>query len=164
MRNNPLRLVTFLLASSLSLTVVAQEIPEKKSEPELISETKEKVLGIGGLFFRAKDPKAVAAWYHANLGINLTPSTYEEEPWIQETGPTVFAPFKEKTEYFGKMDQQWMVNFRVRDLDAMVAQLRKNGNEVKVDPTTYPNGRFARVHDPEGNPIQLWEEKKKEGD
>jgi glyoxylase I family protein len=117
----------------------------------------EKVTGIGGLFFRAQDPKALAQWYQDHLGVTLTPSTYEELPWMQEAGPTVFAPFPEATDYFGDAKQAWMVNFRVRDLDAMAAQLRAAGIEIKVDPEENPIGRFARVHDPEGNPIELWE-------
>ena len=69
----------------------------------------------------------------------------------------MFAPFKADTDYFDRPEQQWMVNFRVGDLNAMVKQLRANGIEVSVDPETYPNGRFARIHDPEGNPVELWE-------
>jgi len=130
---------------------------EKPALSEKGETIKEKVTGIGGVFFRAKDPGLVADWYYENLGIDLVPKDYDTKPWIQEAGPTVFAPFNQATEYFGSPDQQWMINFRVTDLDAMVAQLRKNGNEVEVDPETYPNGRFARVYDPEGTPIQLWE-------
>ena len=74
-------------------------------------------------------------------------------------GFTVFAPFPNDTKYFGRPEQQFMINFRVRSLDAMVAQLRKAGITVTVDPQAYPNGRFARLHDPEGNPIELWEPK-----
>ena len=117
----------------------------------------EKVTGIGGFFFRAKDPKALAEWYDKNLGVVPVPDSYEGEAWRQEAGTTVFAPFKHDTEYFGAPSQQWMINFRVRDLDAMAAQLRANGAEVEIDPETYPNGRFGRLSDPEGNPIQLWE-------
>lgn len=119
----------------------------------------ERVTGIGGLFFRAKDPAALARWYKDNLGIDPVPTDYSQEPWAQEAGPTAFAPFERDTEYFGKPEQQWMINFRVRNFDAMVAQLRAGGIEVRVDPETYPNGRFARLHDPEGNPIELWEPK-----
>ncbi len=117
----------------------------------------EKVSGIGGLFFRARDPKALGEWYETNLGVKRVPDNYDEPPWSQEAGHTVFAPFSQDTEYFGRPEQQWMINFRVRDLDAMVAQLEAAGNQVEVDPENYPNGRFALVHDPEGNPIQLWE-------
>lgn len=117
----------------------------------------ERVLGIGGLFFRAKDPEALSRWYHEHLGVGPTPATTEEEPWKQEAGPTAFSPFPESTEYFGARSQVWMVNFRVRDLAAMVTQLRAAGIEVTLDPEAYPFGRFARLRDPEGNPIELWE-------
>ena len=119
----------------------------------------EKVRGIGGLFFRSRDPVALARWYEAHLGITLAPSSYEEQSWHQEAGETVFAPFPESSEYFGDAKKVWMVNFRVRDLNAMTVQLRAAGIEVRVDPEKYPNGRFARLHDPEGNPIELWEAK-----
>jgi glyoxylase I family protein len=117
----------------------------------------EKVTGIGGLFFRAHDPTALGRWYQQHLGVSLTPSSYEESVWQQEAGPTVFAPFAETSDYFGDAHKVWMVNFRVRDLDRMAAQLRAAGIEVKIDPQSYPNGRFARLHDPEGNPIELWQ-------
>jgi predicted enzyme related to lactoylglutathione lyase len=117
----------------------------------------EKVEGIGGLFFRARDPAALGRWYEQHLGVKLTPTSYGEAPWRQEAGPTVFAPFPAETKYFGGAEQMWMVNFRVGDLDAIVAQLRASGIDVEVDPERYPNGRFARLSDPEGNPIELWQ-------
>jgi glyoxylase I family protein len=117
----------------------------------------EKVTGIGGIFFRAKDPKALAAWYQQNLGVAPIPKEYSQQPWTQEAGPTAFAPFPADTSYFGRPEQTWMLNFRVRDLDAMVKQLRDAKIEVKVDPQPYPNGRFAHLHDPEGNPLELWQ-------
>jgi glyoxylase I family protein len=117
----------------------------------------ERVLGIGGLFFRSNDPKTLAQWYQLHLGIDPVPADYGQTVWQQAAGPTVFAPFPMGTGYFGSKQQAWMVNFRVRSLDAMVAQLQKANIEVKVDPEKYPNGRFARLHDPEGNPIELWE-------
>lgn len=157
MHGRPIMVFALCCTLLLPSTVLAQDPPERQPDPALQSQPMQKVLGIGGLFFRAKDAKALARWYQDNLGVKLTPTSYEEEPWMQEAGPTVFAPFKEDTEYFGGKEKMWMVNFRVADLDAMVAQLRGNGIEVKVDPEIYPNGRFARVHDPEGNPIQLWE-------
>jgi glyoxylase I family protein len=117
----------------------------------------EKVTGIGGFFFRAKDPKALGLWYQQHLGVSLIPTSYEESPWQQEAGPTAFAPFPETSKYFGDAQKVWMLNFRVRDLDKMASQLQAAGIEVKMDPQSYPNGRFARVHDPEGNPIELWQ-------
>jgi len=87
----------------------------------------EKVTGIGGLFFRAREPAALSRWYQEHLGVIQTPTGYEESPWLQEAGPTAFAPFPEGTAYFGHPKQAWMLNFRVRNLDAMTAQLRAAG-------------------------------------
>ena len=117
----------------------------------------ERVQGIGGFFFRARDPKKLAGWYEANLGVNTVPDNYDAQPWRTSAGTTVFAPFKEDTAYFGDRRLQWMINFRVGNLDKMVAQLRARGIAVDVDSQVYPNGRFARLSDPEGNPIQLWQ-------
>ncbi|HZB89277.1 MAG TPA: VOC family protein [Terracidiphilus sp.] len=117
----------------------------------------ERVLGIGGLFFRAHDPKGLAEWYRSHLGVGLTPSGAKAEAWHTEAGTTAFQPFSLTSKYMGDPQQMWMVNFRVRDLDKMAAQLRAAGVEVTVDPQAYPYGRFARLHDPEQNPIELWE-------
>jgi predicted enzyme related to lactoylglutathione lyase len=117
----------------------------------------ERVEGIGGFFFRAKDPRKLAEWYEATLGVARVPTNKDMRPWQTSAGTTAFTPFKEDTAYFGDARFQWMINFRVRDLTKMVAQLRERGIAVDVDSQVYPNGRFARLSDPEGNPIQLWE-------
>lgn len=122
----------------------------------------QRVTGIGGLFFRSSHPEALGQWYQQHLGIDPVPSDYGQKAWSQEAGPTVFAPFPVDTDMFGRAEKQWMINFRVGDLDAMVEQLRAGGIEVAVDVEVYPNGRFAQLHDPEGNPIQLWEPKSPE--
>lgn len=115
----------------------------------------ERVLGIGGFFFRARDPGALSTWYRETLGVGAPPETMAETPWSQEAGMTVFAPFEEATGYFAA-DKRWMLNFRVGNLDAMLVQLRAAGVEI-TRREDYPYGRFARIHDPEGNPIELWE-------
>jgi glyoxylase I family protein len=117
----------------------------------------ERVTGIGGFFFRASDPGGLATWYEERLGIKTAPQTYEEEPWRQEEGVTVFAPFSQDAQMIGPPEHTWMINFRVNDLDAMVDQLRRAGESVDVDPQRYPNGRFAEVSDPDGNRVQLWQ-------
>lgn len=117
----------------------------------------EKVLGFGGLFFRSTDPDGLAKWYETHLGVDGVPGDYNSPAWQQAAGTTVFAPFKQDTDYF-PAEKQWMLNFRVADLDTMIVQLRAAGIEVTPDPETYPNGRFARLYDPEGNAIELWEE------
>ena len=117
----------------------------------------EQVLGIGGFFFRARDPASLGAWYQAHLGVAKVPASYDETPWQQQRGATVLAPFPLDTGYFGDRKNVWMVNFRVRILDAMLSQLRASGIAVEIDPEQYPNGRFARLYDPEGNRIELWQ-------
>jgi glyoxylase I family protein len=117
----------------------------------------ERVTGIGGFFFRARDPAALARWYQDRLGVKTVPESYDEEPWVQEEGATVFAPFDMDSEMIGPPEHTWMINFRVADLDAIVERLRASGEAVEVDPQEYPNGRFAQFRDPEGNGIQLWQ-------
>jgi predicted enzyme related to lactoylglutathione lyase len=115
----------------------------------------EAVGGIGGVFFRTSNPDGLRAWYAEHLGIEM-------ESWgtmftAKEGDLTVWAPFAADTDYFGSPEQQLMVNFRVRDLDAMLAQLRAAGVEVvdRIEEQEY--GRFGWATDPEGNRFELWE-------
>jgi predicted enzyme related to lactoylglutathione lyase len=117
----------------------------------------QKVTGIGGVFFRSDDPEKLSSWYEKHLGIDPAPPSYDVSSWWQQAGPTVFTAMESSSGHFGRPEQQWAVNFRVADLDAMVEQLRGAGIEVTVDGETYPNGRFADLRDPDGNPVQLWE-------
>lgn len=112
------------------------------------------VTGIGGFFFRAKDPEALRAWYADHLGVGSPPYGL----WETQAGPSVFSPFKADTDYFAA-DRSWMLNLRVDDLDALIASLKAAGIAVTTKPDwDMPGvGRFARIHDPEGNPIELWE-------
>lgn len=121
------------------------------------------VLGMGGYFFRAKDPVAMKAWYQEHLGVGCGMGTDEhrqsnEWGWFTQGGPMVFSPFKADTDYY-PVEKQVMINLRVSDLDGLLASLRGAGIEVITKPDwDVPGlGRFARVHDPEGNPIELWE-------
>ena len=121
------------------------------------------VSGIGGLFFRARDPDALNAWYKEHLGVGAgCNSTGEGEPnewyWQAQGGPTVFAPFKADTDYFDA-SKAFMINLRVSGIDALLATLRSAGIEIITKPEWDDPavGRFARIHDPEGNAIELWE-------
>ena len=111
-----------------------------------------KITGIGGVFFRSKDPAAMAAWYSTHLGISAG-----NDPWQQEAGSTVFAPFPADSDYF-PADRQYMLNLRVDDISGMIARLIADGvtveTRVEWDGTW---GKFARIHDPEGNPVELWQ-------
>jgi predicted enzyme related to lactoylglutathione lyase len=117
----------------------------------------ERVTGIGGVFFRAKDPDTLGRWYAEHLGIAEVPQSYDADVWTQEAGATVFAPFAPDHEGPPLGPAGWGINFRVADLDAIVAQLTAADIHVEVDPEPYPNGRFAQLSDPEGNAIQLWQ-------
>jgi glyoxylase I family protein len=115
-----------------------------------------KVTGIGGVFFRAKDPETLKAWYDKHLGIFGMNAKYE--PWTQAAGPTVFMPFPADTKYFGSSTQNFMLNFRVDDLDSLLKQLKaKNVKVVKDVEEQTGVGRFASIEDPEGNRVELWE-------
>lgn len=109
--------------------------------------------GFGGFFFRAKDPKALGAWYEQYFGIN---SMQSGEIWKQDHGPTVFAPFREDTDYFGQ-EQQFMINFRVTDMEKLLEQLKAGGVRIDEKRTDDSIGKFAWVYDPEGNKIELWQ-------
>jgi glyoxylase I family protein len=117
----------------------------------------ERVDGIGGFFFTAKDPAALGRWYADHLGVGEVPTSYGGDVWTQAAGETVFAPFPSGIDGAPVGPTGWGINFRVTDLGAMVSQLRAADIEVEVDPTEYPNGRFAQLNDPEGNAIQLWQ-------
>lgn len=111
------------------------------------------VTGVGGVFFRSEDPDALSKWYREYLGVGLKYGMLE-----QTAGPALIVPFAKATDYF-PADKAWMLNLRVEDIDGFIAKLRQSGIEVKTDPAwnTPETGKFARIHDPEGNAIELWE-------
>jgi glyoxylase I family protein len=115
---------------------------------------KQKISGIGGFFFRAKDPEKISKWYEKNFGIDGINSS---QVWMQNAGPTVFAPLPDNTDYFGSSKQHTLLNFRVNDLNAMIQQLQVNGVAVHEKRVEKDYGKFASVYDPEGNKIELWE-------
>jgi len=124
----------------------------------------EQVTGIGGVFFKARDPKGMAAWYRKNLGIQskngYADFTWRDKDHPEEMGRTVWAIFPTNTTYFGQSSSSLMINYRVPNLDRMLEQLRGSGVKIeKVQDADY--GRFAWITDPEGNRIELWEPKAK---
>jgi catechol 2,3-dioxygenase-like lactoylglutathione lyase family enzyme len=121
------------------------------------------VLGVGGIFFRAQDPEALSAWYLEHLGVGPGKAVDgagapDEWSWMAQGGQLVFAPFESGTDHWAD-DKQFMLNFRVSDLDGLLEQLAASGVAVIAKPEwDSPGvGRFRRIHDPEGNPIELWE-------
>ena len=121
-----------------------------------------RVTGIGGIFFKSKDPKALGEWYRVHLGINVEEWGGAAFRWVSEsnptgTGTTIWCPFQEGSANFSPGKASFMVNFRVEDLHALIALLRAEGCEVdeKVEESGY--GKFGWVHDPEGNRLELWQ-------
>lgn len=118
-----------------------------------------RVTGIGGIFFKARDPQALAAWYRTHLGLDVQDWGGVSFRWADDspTGTTVWSPFPQDTSYFAPGSAPFMVNYRVHDLHALLAQLRAEGCAVddKVEESAY--GRFGWVFDPEGHKIELWE-------
>jgi predicted enzyme related to lactoylglutathione lyase len=124
----------------------------------------EKVTGIGGVFMKARDPKAMAAWYRTNLGIQAK-SGYANFDWREKENPdrmgrTVWSLFPTNTTYFGASTSPCMINYRVANLDRMIEQLKRGGVAVE-EVKDYNYGRFTWVTDPEGTRIELWEPKGK---
>jgi predicted enzyme related to lactoylglutathione lyase len=113
----------------------------------------ERVTGIGGIFFRARDAEKLRAWYREHLGIDVKDWGGSPFEW-REPGTTVWAAFEAGSDYF---PGPYMINYRVRDLDAILAQLRRAGATVDERVENGPNGRFGWAADPEGNRFELWQ-------
>ncbi|MFT3806642.1 VOC family protein [Arenimonas sp.] len=119
-----------------------------------------RVTGIGGIFFKSADPKALSAWYRDHLGLDVSEWGGAIFPWggpDSEPGMTIWSPFKQDTKYMEPSTASFMINFRVADLDALLAALRAEGCNVVGDPQSSEQGKFGWVIDPEGNKIELWE-------
>ena len=120
-----------------------------------------RVTGIGGIFFKSKDPKATTAWYSKHLGFTVADDggvLFEtKNPGTGKTAYTVWSPFKETTEYFKPSEKQFMFNFRVENLEALLEELKKEGVQVVGEIEEYSYGKFGWIVDPEGNKIELWE-------
>ncbi|TFI56589.1 VOC family protein [Sphingomonas parva] len=132
------------------------------------------VVGLGGLMFRARDPEKLKAWYRTQLGIGggcvseggeqgwrpgTGPAPGEQGHqymWYPAPGPMVFDPFEAESDRIAA-DRNVLINLRVRDMEGLLAQLRAAGTEIASDDSYEGVGRFARIHDPEGNPLELWE-------
>ena len=119
----------------------------------------ERVTGIGGVFLKARDPKALARWYEQHLGIQFGDSSYVSFP--ASPGSAVFSFFKEDTKYFQPSDKSYMINLRVQNLKDLMPELEKEGVTIvgKVEDTEY--GVFGWIMDPEGNKVELWEPNEK---
>lgn len=120
-----------------------------------------KVTGIGGIFFKCKDPQKVKEWYSKHLGLNTDPYGTSFE-WRQaadaeKKGFTQWSPFPETTQYFAPSEKDFMINYRVENLEVLIDQLRQEGVTILDEPESFEYGRFVHILDIEGNKIELWE-------
>ena len=157
MKNTSLLILTIALSFCLGFafkTVISDRNKNSKMK---------KVTGIGGIFFKAKDPKAVNEWYKTHLGFDTTPygTSFEWRDIDDSTkkGLTQWNPFKENTKYFEPSTKDFMINYRVVNIEALVDQLKSEGVTIvdKIEDSDY--GKFVHILDLEGNKIQLWEPK-----
>ncbi|MBI2376548.1 MAG: VOC family protein [Deltaproteobacteria bacterium] len=123
-----------------------------------------KITGIGGVFFKAKsDPKTLAAWYRDHLGMSLEDFGGAILRWpddkAEDRGLTVWHVAERDTQWFGPSTSSFMINYRVDDLEGLLAQLREKSVEIVQGPESHENGRFAWILDPDGNKVELWEPK-----
>lgn len=121
----------------------------------------QKITGIGGVFFKARDPKALMEWYDKHLGLKFqygfTKFRWADEQASKAPGSTILSIFKEDSPHFQPSEKPWMINFRVSDLRALLAELRENGVTIAGDIQEDDFGKFGWILDPEGNKIELWE-------
>ncbi len=127
-----------------------------------------KVTGVGGIFFKCKDPDAIKEWYKVQLGFD-TDAYGTSFEWIQSDKPdqkgyTQWSPFKDDTTYFGPSKKEFMINYRVENIEALVAELKKAGVNVLDEIESFDYGKFVHILDPEDNKIELWEPKDVEYD
>lgn len=116
-----------------------------------------RVTGIGGIFFKAKNPEELAAWYEKHLGVPFGGNIYTSFTWDKVGGTTVFSIFPKDTDYYAPSTKEFMFNFRVDDLDELLLVLKEEGVEVVGETEEYEYGKFGWILDPEGNKIELWE-------
>lgn len=127
----------------------------------IMNDTTPKVTGIGGIFFRSKNPKATNEWYGKNLGLTLNEygSTFEfrnaNKP--DEINYLQWSTFEENTKYFDPSEKEFMINYRVQNIEGLVKKLKENGVTIVDEIEEFEYGKFIHIMDPEGNKIELWE-------
>lgn len=145
-------IVSFLSGFALNTIITKQRL-----------KTPRKVTGIGGIFFKCKDPKKMTSWYQKNLGLQTNPygATFEWYEGADSTkkAQTQWTPFSEKTKYFEPSTKDFMISYRVENLKFLVSELKKEGVTIVDTIETYDYGKFIHILDAEGNKVQLWEPK-----
>lgn len=151
-------LLILVIATSFCLGFAFKTVISKQPNKQ---PTMKKVTGIGGIFFKCHDPEKIKQWYQTHLGVEIDAYGAKFE-WRQEDdstkkGYTLWSPFKETTKYFEPSSKDFMINYRVENLEALVEDLKKEGVTVLDKIETYDYGKFIHILDAEGNKIELWE-------
>jgi predicted enzyme related to lactoylglutathione lyase len=151
-------LIILAFAMTFALGFAFKSITTKNGNTQ---QSIKKVTGIGGIFFKCKDPKKMREWYAANLGLNTNEygAVFEWRQGADTTqkGFTQWSPFSEKTRYFEPSTKDFMINYRVENLESLIEQLKKNGVTVVDTIETFEYGKFVHIMDIEGNKLELWE-------
>jgi len=148
-------LITLAFAMTFTLGFAFNSLLTQNNKPM------KKATGIGGIFFKCKDPKKMKEWYQTHLGLetNEYGCVFEWHQGADNTrkGFTQWSPFNEKTKYFEPSQKDWMINYRVENMDALVEEFKKNGVTIVDTIESVEYGKFLHILDPEGNKIELWE-------
>lgn len=151
-------MIVLALTASFFFGFAFKELITKQSNDK---QKMKKVTGIGGIFFKCKDPIKMNAWYKTHLGLNTNQygATFEwrQGPDTTKKGFTTWSPFAEKTKYFEPSEKDFMINYRVENLEVLVEELRKEGVTIIDSIETYDYGKFVHIMDIEGNKVELWE-------
>jgi len=154
-----------ILLLAFIITSCNTETPPNKDhstgQETIMNDTTPKVTGIGGIFFHSKDPQEIREWYGKNLGLAIdahgSAFEFRNANRPEEVNYLRWSPFEEGTEYFKPSEKEFMINYRVQNIEGLVRNLRKNGISIVDEIETFEYGKFVHIMDPEGNKIELWE-------
>ncbi len=156
---NYILLLTFLITSCNTEKKSSKENP--KEQETVMNDTIPKVTGIGGIFFNSKNPREISEWYGKNLGMAVddfgSPFEFRNANRPEEINYLRWSPFEEGTEYFNPSEKEFMINYRVQNIEGLVRNLKENGVTILDDIEEFEYGKFVHIMDPEGNKIELWE-------
>lgn len=163
MKNLTIIVLLIILTTSCDTLNDSKNNPTDTVEQKeiVMNDTTPKVTGIGGIFFRSKNPKETAEWYGKNLGLAIdnygSPFEFRNANRPEEINYLRWSPFEEETEYFAPSEKEFMINYRVQNIEGLVKKLKKNGVTIVDSIVAFEYGKFVHLMDLEGNKIELWE-------
>ena len=160
--------ILFLIILTTSCNIATNNIEKKSSQADnlnqndtIMKDTTPKVTGIGGIFFRTKNPKETREWYGKNLGLAIneygSPFEFRNANRPEEINYLTWSPFAEDTKYFAPSEKDFMINYRVQNIEGLLIKLKENGVTIVDTIQEYEYGKFVHIMDADGNKIELWE-------